>query len=106
MKTLITLFLSALLASSAVYAEKGEGKGKRGGNAEDRLARMQKHLDLSDDQVSQIRDIRANGGGREDVRAVLTEDQQATMRERHEKRKAAGKGKARPAPPTEEEAEE
>ncbi len=85
MKTIVTLALSLLIASSAVYAEKGDGN--RGG---DRLARMQQHLGLSDDQVSQMREIRANGGGREEMRAVLTEDQQAQMREHRANRKGKG----------------
>ena len=51
------------------------------GKGEERMARMQKHLDLSDDQMQQIRDIREQGGGREEVQAVLTDEQLAKMKE-------------------------
>ena len=40
------------------------------------MARMKKHLELSDEQVEDIRKIRQEGGSREDVRAVLTPEQQ------------------------------
>ena len=46
---------------------------------EERLSRMQQHLNLSEGQVSQIRGIHENGGGREEVAAVLTEDQRQQM---------------------------
>ena len=65
------------VAAQGGEANKGQG-GERGG---DRLARMQQHLGLSDDQVSQIRDIRANGGGREEVSQVLTEEQRTQLEE-------------------------
>ena len=51
------------------------------GKSEERIARMQKHLDLSDDQVQQIREIREQGGGREEVQAILTEEQQGKVKE-------------------------
>lgn len=62
--------------------------GKRGG---DKLARMQQHLGLSDEQVAEMRTIRDNGGSREEMNAVLTDEQRAQldqMRQRH-----GGKGK-------------
>ena len=70
--SVIWLFLATLLAVPALAEEHGAG-GKRG----DRFARMQKHLQLSDDQVAEMRSIRENGGTREDVHAVLTDDQRA-----------------------------
>ena len=51
---------------------------------------MQAHLELSDEQVAEMRRIREDGGSREEVRAVLTEEQQAKWdqaRERHRKQK-------------------
>ncbi len=87
MKKALTIILGLALASSMALAEKPEG-GRGKGDPEQRLQRMQQHLDLSDEQVSQIRDIRANGGGREEIRGVLTEDQQARVREHRQKRKA------------------
>lgn len=59
-----------------------EHRSKRG----DRAGRLQKALDLSDEQVAEIREIHAAGGSRDEVRAVLTEEQQAAfddMRARH-----------------------
>ena len=57
----------------------------RGG---DGLARMQKNLDLSDEQVTQLREIRERGGSREEVRAVLTDEQLALMQERRRQTKS------------------
>lgn len=70
----VTLF--AVTAADVDASPKG-GKGMRG-NAP-RMAHMQDALGLSDAQTQQIRDIRANGGTRDDVRAVLTEEQRAMM---------------------------
>ncbi len=47
----------------------------------ERLARLQRHLGLSDDQVSQMRDIRVTGGGREEVLEVLTDGQRSQLEE-------------------------
>ena len=47
---------------------------------------MQAHLGLSDEQAEQIKSIREAGGSREEVRAVLTEEQQAkfdAVKKRH-----------------------
>ena len=60
-------------------------KGKGG----DRKRRLQQ-LDLSDEQKTQIQDIRKEGGSREEVRAVLTPEQQAKLDAAHEKNKEAG----------------
>ncbi len=103
MKTLMTLTLGLLLVAGSAWADRPEGgqdQGKRG----DRIARMQQHLGLSDDQVSQMKDIRANGGSREDMRAVLSDDQQAQMREMRKQHHARhdGEGGRRPPPQDEE----
>ena len=60
-------------------------KGKGG----DRKPRLQQ-LDLSDEQKTQIQNIRKEGGSREEVRAVLTPEQQAKLDAAHEKHKEAG----------------
>ncbi|NIP19293.1 MAG: hypothetical protein GWM87_14880 [Xanthomonadales bacterium] len=95
---IVLLGLSVATASWAAEGEKGPGKGKRGGP--DRMARMQEHLGLSDEQVEQIREIRENGGTREDFEGVLTEEQRELMRERRsemqgERRGGRGKGKGK-----------
>ncbi|MEJ2384205.1 MAG: hypothetical protein P8Y54_07370, partial [Xanthomonadales bacterium] len=57
----------------------GEGRGMHGRSP--RMAHLQQALGLSDEQAAEIRTIRANGGSREDVRAVLTDEQRALMDE-------------------------
>ena len=86
------------MAAGNVYAnEDHRGKGPQGGDRKERMERMREHLELSDAQVEQIREIRQNGGGREEVRAVLTEEQQAKMdaaraRHREKQRHREGQG--------------
>ena len=94
MKTLISVTLGLLLATGAAWAkhppEGEQGQGKRGQHME----RMQQHLGLSDDQVSQMKEIRANGGSREEMReemrGVLSDDQQSQMREYRKNHKGKG----------------
>lgn len=74
----------ALLAGSGAALAGGGGAGK----GPDRIARMQAALDLSDEQVAEMRRIRDNGGTREQVQAVLTDEQRARaeqMRKHHGK---------------------
>ena len=47
--------------------------------AGDRARRMKTHLGLSDEQAEQMKSIREAGGSHEEVRAVLTEEQQAKL---------------------------
>ena len=92
MKKLLVFVFALTLVSVCAYAgdTAGEhGKVKHGGA--DRLARMQKNIGLSDEQVEQIRTIRENGGGREDILAVMTDEQRAQMRERRSKKQGQGK---------------
>ena len=71
----------------------GQGEGRQGGG--DRMARMQERLGLSDDQVSQMQEIRQGGGNREDMRAVLTEDQRAQIdAHRAQREQQGGEGRA------------
>ena len=69
-----------------------------GGKAGKRLNRMKAHLGLSDDQVAEIQKIRAEGGSREDIHAVLTPEQRAKMDEAREHRKGQQQPAAEPAP--------
>ena len=64
-------------AKAAELKKANQGKGAK---------RMKKALGLSDEQVAQVREIQAAGGSREEIRAVLTPEQQAkfdTMRDQH-----------------------
>ena len=67
-------------------------KGPHGG---DRIARMQQHLGLSDEQVAEMREIRENGGTREAMHAVLTDDQRAQLDQMRQAHGGMGKGKGR-----------
>lgn len=92
MKAALILIPGLLLAAVAL-AEPPEGQ--RGGPPTDeqraeRLARMQESLGLSDAQVRQIREIREQGGSREDIHAVLTEEQRNVMKERRAQHRGQG----------------
>jgi Spy/CpxP family protein refolding chaperone len=113
MKHLIVYALLLLVSSETVHAQsdsegdgnrqtetqthaqkQNPGQGQPGGR--DRIAQMQKNLDLSDEQVRQMRKIREDGGDRRQMRAVLTDEQRALMRER--RRQSQGqKGKVDPS---------
>ena len=69
-----------------------EMKGRRGG---DRYARMQKELNLSDEQVAKMRELRASGGSREEIDAVMTADQ----RKQWEEIRAQHRGRGKPQGP-------
>lgn len=92
------ILLLAFLTSTA-WAEPAEpldgngyGKGPRGPDREQRAARMQQALGLSEAQMQQIREIRQNGGGRDEVRAVLSDEQRAMLDEHRANRQRQGKG--------------
>jgi len=72
-------------------SEQGEDQSRGG----DPLARMQKNLGLSDEQVTQLREIRQRDGSREEMRAVFTDEQWALMQERRRQAKSQ-KGKDKP----------
>jgi Spy/CpxP family protein refolding chaperone len=70
----IAVLATIILMSTPAFVAAGEqGQGRP--TPEERLSRMQKHLDLNDEQVSKIREIHDNGGRREEIGAVLTEEQ-------------------------------
>jgi len=84
MKTPIAT-LALVLASALALA--GPPEGPRG--------RMMEELDLSPAQREQIREIRQRGGSRDEIEAVLTQEQQARAKElraqHHEEFKAMRK---------------
>jgi len=91
------LFVFLLMASTAYSGQAGQGndKGTRGGGQGQgqRMARMQENLDLSQEQMEQIRSIRENGGSREDFRAVLNDEQRTKLDEHRAARQGQGGGK-------------
>lgn len=102
MKYFIAGLLLIILLTATAHAKpngNNHGQGRPGGS--ERMARMQQNLGLSDEQVSQIQEIRQNGGGRQEIRAILTEEQLTLMKE-HRKNHRGGGGKGRGAPPRQE----
>lgn len=76
MKALI-LALGLALVPGVAFAQPDDGpqgEGKKG-----RLVKMQDELGLTDEQVEKMRAIRNAGGSREEMRAVLTPEQQAKV---------------------------
>lgn len=106
MKKLLALMIgmafAATLAATAALAhppEDGEGRRGKGGDPEKRMAQMQKKLGLSDEQFTQMREIKANGGSREEMLAVMTEEQRAEAKQlREQHRKIKKQRKQQPAP--------
>jgi len=88
-KTLLGLLVLVFLSSTAL-AGQANGQGKQGGGKGQRMARMQQELGLSQEQMDQMRSIRENGGGRDEMRAVLTDDQLAKMDEHRANRQGQG----------------
>ena len=87
-KKLLAGSVLALLVINSSYAGKGPPATEEERAA--RMERMQQHLELSDEQVAEMRRIREEGGGREEVRALMTDEQRDKfdqMRERHRKQK-------------------
>ena len=92
MKKILILILGMAMASGAIFADDEEGKQE----PRDRMAKMQKNLGLTDQQVSQMRRLYEEGKSRDEVLGVLTEDQYAIMKQRQAERKGKGrKGKRR-----------
>ncbi|MDG2045910.1 MAG: hypothetical protein P8J79_01745 [Halioglobus sp.] len=74
MKAFILVLSLTLVASTVLAQSEAEPPGA---SRFARLQQMKKSLGLTDQQVSEIREIRQAGGSREDVRAVLSPEQQA-----------------------------
>jgi len=94
-KTLAILGLA--LASSVVLAQPG-GTGPDGApppHKPPHFERMKDNLGLTDEQVQKMREIRDNGGSRQEMQAVLTPEQRTKMIEMRKEHKAefgGGKG--------------
>ncbi len=94
MKNILIFILGMAIVSGAAFAV--DEAGKQGGD--DRMAKMQQNLGLSDEQVTQMRQIRDNGGDKEQILAVLSDDQLKLMKERRAQMKGKGRKGRRPAP--------
>jgi hypothetical protein len=98
MKTFTSLALAAVLISSP-FASASEGQGK--GRHQQRAAHMQEKFGVTDEQLAEMHRIRQEGGSREEIRQVLTEDQRRQMKEWRENNpggRHSGGGHSRGAP--------
>lgn len=71
---IVAACIASLGAGTALAGKGGYGQLSEEERAQ-RMQRMKSHLELSDEQVEQMKQIRADGGGREEIRAVLTDEQ-------------------------------
>jgi hypothetical protein len=94
MKKILILILAMAMASAAIFADDEELEQDNS----DRMAKMQKNLGLTDQQVSQMRRIRDEGGSKEEILAVLTRNQLAIMKQRQAEMKGKGRKRKRQAP--------
>ncbi len=93
MKTFTSLALAALIIASPL-ASAGEGQGK--GRHQQRAAHMQEKFGVTDEQLAEMRRIRQEGGSREEIRQVLTEDQRRQMKEWRENNPRGGHPRGAP----------
>ncbi|MEP5764402.1 MAG: hypothetical protein ABJ308_07400 [Halieaceae bacterium] len=90
----LALVAGTSLALAQMSGEEGrKGQGGMRGDPQQRMQRMQQHLGLSDEQMSQMREIRENGGSREDMRGVLNDEQRAKIDQHRANREARGGGR-------------
>jgi len=96
-----TLFVSLLVACSVLLAgpavaERGQGQGKRGERSpEQRIQHLSEKLDLTPEQVTQVKAIFESHKGeldqlREQMKSTFTEEQRAAMKEMRKNRKKGG----------------
>ncbi len=79
---LSSILLIAVAASADARGRGGQGgAGGKGYGGVDRQAQFQEKLNLSQEQISQMQTIRQNGGTREDIHGVLSEQQRAMVNE-------------------------
>lgn len=86
-RLIVTLSIALLLAMAASADARGRGgqggpgaKGFSGGyGSVERQTQFQQELNLSDEQISQMRKIRQNGGSREEAHTVLNDKQRAML---------------------------
>lgn len=77
MKKAILLLIITILSSSNLIAKEGE----KPPISDKRLAKMQQQVELSDEQIAEMRRIRDEGGSKQEMRSVLTKEQRQTLKE-------------------------
>ena len=80
-RLLVGILLISLLVATAHAAQERAGQGQGNPQKRERAAKMRQELGLSEAQLAQMKKIRENGGGREEIRAVLTDEQRAKVDE-------------------------
>jgi hypothetical protein len=85
---LVTVLLTLLLGAPLVLAEKTRTDNRRGQHR----AHTQEKFGITDQQFSKMREIRQNGGSREDAHAIRSDEQRATLRKWREENAARGPG--------------
>jgi hypothetical protein len=91
MKRVTTLLLVLVLGAPLASMAQEEKRPM----TDEQLDRMQERLELSDEQVSEMRQIRDGGGSNKDIRAVLTEEQKARAKDMKKEGKAKGEKKGK-----------
>ncbi|MEM1110517.1 MAG: hypothetical protein AAGI11_01295 [Pseudomonadota bacterium] len=75
--------LSVIMTAPLALADRAEHRAKHREHVQDQL-------NLSEEQVEEMRALRESGASREELRAVLTQEQQAKMDELHGERRQRG----------------
>lgn len=87
-KLMIVTVCIASLTAGAVFAQKGSQMTEE--ERAQRMERMKAHLELSDEQVAQMKQVRADGGSRDDIREVLTTEQAQKWDEARQRHRQKG----------------
>tara|TARA_R110001599_G_scaffold353864_1_gene600857 strand:+ start:27242 stop:27550 length:309 start_codon:yes stop_codon:yes gene_type:complete len=96
MKYGMSLVLLAVM-SAPLAALAGDDKSA---TTDEQLGQMQKRLQLTDEQVAEMQQIRDDGGTRKDMRSVLNDEQKAQAKKLKQNRKKPGDAKSKPASPS------
>ena len=90
MKYPMTLLLLAVMSTPLMTFAEGEKTSLN----DKQLNKMQSRLELSDDQMTEMREIRDDGGTKQEIRAVLNDEQKAKAKElRSQSQEKASKAK-------------
>ena len=87
-KLMIVTACITSLTAGAVFAQKGSQLTEE--ERAQRMERMKVHLELSDEQVAQMKQVRADGGSRDDIREVLTAEQAQKWDEARQRHRQKG----------------
>ena len=83
---IMALAAGSILLSQVSIAEPEDKEERRAQHRQ----HMQEQFGVTDDQFAQMHEIRSNGGSREDMKAVLSDDQRQQMRQWREQNPREG----------------